>query len=331
LKSSTPRNFGTGLKDWEATTSKIQGRSFIQKISSGRAIMKRVIKKRWIGAGLVFSFCFLLSCSGLGKPQTSKFILLSSTIGPIDAGIVGLLENEFEKDTGIRVRHVGSGTGAALDIARKGNVDLVLVHAKSLEEKFVNEGFGTERIDLMYNDFVIVGPSDDPAGIKGIKLATEALRKISEKKATFISRGDKSGTHVAEMELWGKAGIKPSGSWYVVYEKGATGNVPTLRYTDEKSAYTVIDRATYLTLKTQIKLAVLVEKDEALLNYMSLITVNPQKFSKVNYGDVMVFVKWLTSPKKGQRIIRDFGKDKYGTSLFFPNSKEWRMAQGTKN
>jgi len=293
--------------------------------------MKRVIKKRWIGAGLVFSFCFLLSCSGLGKPQTSKFILLSSTIGPIDAGIVGLLENEFEKDTGIRVRHVGSGTGAALDIARKGNVDLVLVHAKSLEEKFVNEGFGTERIDLMYNDFVIVGPSDDPAGIKGIKLATEALRKISEKKATFISRGDKSGTHVAEMELWGKAGIKPSGSWYVVYEKGATGNVPTLRYTDEKSAYTVIDRATYLTLKTQIKLAVLVEKDEALLNYMSLITVNPQKFSKVNYGDVMVFVKWLTSPKKGQRIIRDFGKDKYGTSLFFPNSKEWRMAQGTKN
>jgi tungstate transport system substrate-binding protein len=133
------------------------------------------------------------------------------------------------------------------------------------------------------------------------------------------------------MELWGKAGIKPSGSWYVVYEKGATGNVPTLRYTDEKSAYTVIDRATYLTLKTQIKLAVLVEKDEALLNYMSLIPVNPQKFSKVNYGDVMVFVKWLTSPKKGQRIIRDFGKDKYGTPLFFPNSKEWRMAQGTKN
>jgi tungstate transport system substrate-binding protein len=293
--------------------------------------MKRVTKKRWISIGLMFSFCLLLSCSGLGKPQTSKFILLSSTIGPIDAGIVGLLENEFEKDTGIRVRHVGSGTGAALDIARKGNVDLVLVHAKSLEEKFVNEGFGTERIDLMYNDFVIVGPSDDPAGIKGMKLATEALRKISEKKATFISRGDKSGTHVAEMELWGKAGIKPSGSWYVVYEKGATGNVPTLRYTDEKSAYTVIDRATYLTLKTQIKLAVLVEKDEALLNYMSLIPVNPQKFSKVNYGDVMVFVKWLTSPKKGQRIIRDFGKDKYGTSLFFPNSKEWRMAQGTKN
>jgi len=293
--------------------------------------MKRVGKKRWIRIGLLFSLCFILSCSGLGKPQTSKFILLSSTIGPIDAGIVGLLEDEFEKDTGIRVRHVGSGTGAALDIARKGNVDLVLVHAKSLEEKFVNGGFGTERIDLMYNDFVIVGPPDDPAGIKGMKLATEALKRISEKKVTFISRGDKSGTHVAEMELWGKAGIKPSGSWYVIYEKGATGNVPTLRYTDEKNAYTVMDRATYLTLKNQIKLAVLVEKDGALLNYMTLIPVNPQKFPKVNYGDVMVFVKWLTSPEKGQKIIRDFGKEKYGTSLFFPNSKEWRISQGRKN
>ncbi len=256
---------------------------------------------------------------------------LSSTIGPIDAGIVGLLEDEFEKDTGIRVRHVGSGTGVALDIARKGNVDLVLVHAKSLEEKFVSEGYGTERIDLMYNDFVIVGPSNDPAGIKGMKLATEALKRISEKKVTFISRGDKSGTHVAEMQLWEKAGIKPSGSWYVIYEKGAMGNVPTLRYTDERSAYTVIDRATYLTLKNQIKLAILVEKDEALLNYMTLIPANPKKFPRANYEDAMVFVRWLTSPKKGQRIIKDFGKEKYGSALFFPNSKEWRSLQGKTN
>jgi len=294
-------------------------------------MMKRTSKNRWISVGLLLSFCFILSCAGLGKPQTNKFILLSSTIGPIDAGIVGALEDQFEKEAGIRVRHVGSGTGAALNIARKGNVDLVLVHAKSLEEKFVQEGFGTERIDLMYNDFLIVGPANDPAGIRGMKLATEALKKISEKKVTFISRGDKSGTHVSEMELWGKAGIKPSGSWYVIYEKGAMGNVPTLRYTDEKSAYTVIDRATYLTLKGQIKLDILVEKDEALLNYMTLIPVDPKKFPKVNYEDTMVFVKWLTSPKKGQRIIKDFGKDKYGSPLFFPNSKEWRIAQGIKN
>ncbi len=160
-----------------------------------------------------------LLCLLLASPswaQGRKFLLLSSTIGPIDSGIVDVLENEFEKETGIRVRHVGAGTGAALEIAKQGNVDLVLVHARSLEEKFVNEDFGTERIDLMYNDFVIMGPSDDPAGIKGMKKATEALKKISETKVSFISRGDKSGTHVAEMQLWEKAGIKPSGSWYVI-------------------------------------------------------------------------------------------------------------------
>lgn len=284
--------------------------------------------KKWLSLGLV---CLLLLFPSLTIAESSKFILLSSTIGPIDSGIIDILENGFEKETDIRVRHVGSGTGAALDIARKGNVDLVLVHAKSLEEKFVNEGYGTERIDLMYNDFVIVGPASDPAGIKGMKTATEALKRISEKKATFISRGDKSGTHVAEMQLWQKAGMKPSGSWYLIYEKGAMGNVPTLRYTDEVNAYTVIDRATYLTLKGQIKLDILVEKDEALLNYITLIPVSPQKFPKVNYGDVMVFVKWLTSPEKGQKIIRDFGKEKYGNSLFFPNSKEWRSLQGRKN
>jgi tungstate transport system substrate-binding protein len=319
------------LKGWEATTSKIQGKSFIQKIKSGRRKMKRKSKNRWISVGLLFSFCFILSCSGLGKPETSKFIFMASTIGPIDAGIVDALENAFEKDSGIRVRHVGAGTGATLKIAEKGNIDLVMVHAKSLEEKFVKEGFGTERIDLMYNDFVIVGPSSDPAGIKGMKLAIEALKKISEKKVTFISRGDKSGTHVAEMQLWEKAGIKPSGSWYVVYEKGAMGNAATLRYADEKQAYTFMDRATYLSLKNQIKIQILMEKDEAMLNYITLIPVNPQKFPKVNYQDTMAFVKWLTSPKKGQKIIRDFGKDKYGSPLFFPNSREWRNSRAQKN
>ena len=276
-------------------------------------------------------FCFAVSCARLRKPATNKSILLSSTIGPIDAGIVGALETEFEKETGIRVRHVGAGTGAALDIAKQGTVDLVMVHAKSLEEKFVQEGFGTERIDLMFNDFVIVGPPGGPAGIKGIKQATEALRVVSQKGVTFISRGDKSGTHVAEMELWQKAGIKPSGPWYVIYEKGSTGNVPTLRYTNEKSAYTVIDRATFLTIKDEVKLVVLVEKDEALLNFITLIPVNPKKFPRVNYADIMIFVSWLTSPGKGQKMIRDFGKDKYGSPLFFPNSKEWRVSQGSKN
>jgi len=131
-----------------------------------------------------------------------KFVFLSSTIGPIDSGIVSVLEDQFEKDTGIRVRHVGAGTGAALKLAEKGQIDLVMAHAKSLEEKFIADGFGTSRIPLMYNDFVIVGPAADPAAIRGGKSATEALKKIMAKGVKFISRGDKSGTHVAEMELW---------------------------------------------------------------------------------------------------------------------------------
>jgi tungstate transport system substrate-binding protein len=281
--------------------------------------------KKYIGK-LVMLFVLIWSSLALAA-NGDKFIFLSSTIGPVDSGIVGVLEDQFEKDTGIRVRHVGAGTGAALDIARKCEIDLVMVHAKSLEEKFIADGFGTERIPLMYNDFVIVGPPADPAGIKGTKTAAEALKKIMDSNSLFISRGDKSGTHIAEMELWGKAGIKPSGSWYAVYEKGAEGNAATLRYTDEKAAYTVIDRATYLSLKDQIKLGILVEGDEALLNFISLIQVNPAKCPKVNATDTKVFITWLTSPSKGQLIIRDFGKDKFGSPLFFPNSVEWHKAQ----
>jgi tungstate transport system substrate-binding protein len=282
--------------------------------------------RKWLCLGFLFLMCACAtSSSNVGN---TKFILVSSTIGPIDAGIVDVLETDFEKETGIRVRHVGSGTGAALNLARKGEIDLVMVHAKSLEEKFVAEGFGTERIALMYNDFVIVGPPNDPAGIKGMKSAGEALKKIAEKRVFFISRGDNSGTNVAELGLWKLADIKPSGSWYQVYEKGSAGNVATLEYANQKDAYTVIDRATFLTLKEKIKLVILVEKDKALLNYISLIPVNPKKFPKANYKDTMIFVKWLTSPDKGQKIIENFGKDKYGSPLFFPDSKEWKDAHG---
>lgn len=255
------------------------------------------------------------------------FILMASTIGPIDSGIVSALEDQFEKDTGIRVRHVGAGTGAALDLAKNGQIDLVMVHAKAFEEKFVQDGFGTERIPLMYNDFVIVGPADDPAGIKGLKSAIGALQLISGKGAMFISRGDNSGTHIAEKDLWTKTGINPVGSWYIVYEKGSLGNAPTLEYTDQKNAYTVIDRATYLALKNTIKLVILVEGDEALLNFISLIPVSPKKFTNVNYRDAMTFVQWLTALDKGQMIIANFGKDKYGAPLFFPNSDAWKKSR----
>jgi tungstate transport system substrate-binding protein len=288
-----------------------------------------MIRRWWIFLFLLvflFPACKTMDC--VGDSQDNKFVLLASTIGPIDAGIVGALEEGFEKETGIRVRHVGAGTGAALKMAEGGQFDLVLAHAKSLEEKFVKDGFGTQRIPLMYNDFVIVGPTADPAGIKGMKTAAEALKTIAAKGVTFITRGDKSGTHIAELDLWEKAGVKPAGSWYVTYEKGSTGNVPTLLYTDEKQAYTVIDRATHLSVGNKIKLPILVENDEVMLNFMSLIPVNPVKFPRVNAAAAMQFVAWMTAPEKGQMIIRDFGKEQYGAPMFFPNSDAWRKKMG---
>ena len=281
--------------------------------------------------GLLLAFLILmLALPGVSGAKEKNFILMASTIGPIDAGIVGALEAGFEQDTGILVRHVGAGTGAALDIARKCNIDLVMVHAKALEEKFITEGYGTERIPLMYNDFVIVGPASDPAGIKGMKTAREALKKIADAGMLFITRGDKSGTHIAEMDLWKAAGIKPSGPWYMTYEKGAEGNAPTLRFTDQKGAYTVIDRATVLAMKKDIKLEILVAGDEALLNRISLIPVNPQKCPRANLKETMIFVKWLTEPKKGQKIIQAFGVKEYGNPMFFPDSIPWRKSQAIK-
>jgi len=284
-----------------------------------------VMGKRLFAILLVVVFSMGIAACGT-QPASQKAsapavqLLLSSTIGPVDAGIVDAMENEFQKKTGIIVRHVGSGTGAALNLAKGGSVDLVLVHAKALEEKFVADGFGTKRIDLMYNDFVVMGPASDPAGIRGEKSIVQALKKLSQSKALFISRGDKSGTHVKELELWDKAGIQPLGDWYQVYEKGAEGNAKTLRYVNERQGYTIMDRATYITIKKELSLQVLVEKDELMLNYISLIPVNPQKFPNVHHEEAMKFIEWMISAE-GQKIIRDFGRDKYGEPLFFPNSE----------
>lgn len=272
---------------------------------------------------LTVSVMLLAACGLQNKTSKTdaghKQILMSSTIGPIDAGIVDALETAFQKKTGIVVRHVGAGTGATLKQAESGNFDVVMVHAKALEEKFVANGFGTKRYDLMYNDFVLVGPAEDPAQVKGEKSISAALKKIVESKPLFISRGDKSGTHIKEVELWQAAGLKPEGAWYRVYEKGAEGNAKTLKYVDEQKGYTIMDRATYITLKNDIKLQVLVEKDESMLNFISVIPVNPAKFPAVKNSEVMQFIEWMTS-EEGQKIIRDFGKDKYGEPLFFPNS-----------
>lgn len=276
-----------------------------------------------VGFSMVVLALMLTACghqpTAVKADTGCRQILLSSTIGPIDAGIVDALETAFQKKTGIVVRHVGAGTGAALKQAEKGNFDVVLVHARALEDKFIADGFGTKRYDVMYNDFVLLGPADDPAKVKGEKSIFAALKKIMDSKALFITRGDNSGTHIKEKELWQAAGIKPAGDWYRVYEKGAEGNSKTLKYVDEQRGYTIMDRATYITLKNDLKLQVLVEKDEAMLNYISLIPVNPAKFPAVRNSEALQFVEWVTS-EEGQRIIRDFGKDKYGEPLFFPNS-----------
>jgi tungstate transport system substrate-binding protein len=257
-------------------------------------------------------------------------VVLASTIGPIEAGVVGALEDRFEQDSGIRVRHVGAGTGEALKIAERGSIDLVLVHARALEEKFVEAGFGTERIPLMYNDFVIVGPAADPAGVRAAGSAGAALRAIAAKEAPFVSRGDKSGTHVAELELWSRAGLKPSGTWYSTYQKGSEGNASTLRFTAERQAYTVIDRATWLSIGSGLNLAILCEKDEALLNDISLIPVNPRRIPGANLEGATTFVRWLTAADKGQKVIERFGVEKYGAPLFFPDSREWKAAHTSK-
>jgi len=274
--------------------------------------------------------CFLtLICSltaltiAAEAPQPKK-IMLASTIGPIDAGIVGALEDAFTKKTGIMVEHTGAGTGQALKLAETGKYDLVLVHARALEEKFVADGFGTKRYDLMYNDFVIVGPASDPAKIKGMKDAAAALKAIAREQAPFVTRGDKSGTHVKELEVWKKAGVEPQGAWYQIFPEGAKGNAPTLAFTSEKQAYTIMDRATYITMKTRITLQVLVERDDILLNYITLIPVSSLKFPQVRHTETMQFVDWLQG-REAQTIIRDFGKDKYGEPLFFPNTPEGKI------
>jgi tungstate transport system substrate-binding protein len=272
---------------------------------------------------LLLVFLVVWAGTAPADPAQPKKIMLASTIGPIDAGIVGALEQAFFKKTGIAVEHTGAGTGQALKMAETGKYDLVLVHAKALEEKFVADGFGTKRYDLMYNDFVVLGSASDPARIKGMKDAATALRKIAQAQALFVTRGDKSGTHVKELEIWKKAGIEPQGSWYQVYPEGAKGNAATLAFANEQQAYIIMDRATYITLKPKITLQVLVERDEALLNYITLIPVNPARFPQVHHAETMQFVDWLQG-REAQLIIRDFGKDKYGEPLFFPNSAEGR-------
>ena len=259
--------------------------------------------------------------------QAAETLRISSTIGPVDAGMLPLLAETFTKETGIAVTIAKAGTGATLKKAESGSFDLVMVHARKLEDAFCAAGFGVDRRDVMYNDFVILGPAGDPAGIKGMKKVTEAVKKIAEAKVPFVSRGDKSGTHVKEMEIWAAAGIRPSGTWYEVWEGGAKGNKATTLYVNEKQAYTLMDRATWLTVKDEVSVVPLMEADPLMLNLIAVIRVNPEKFPDIHKDEALKFADWVVGDE-AQTLIRDFGKDKYGQPLFFPNSDQWNAKHG---
>jgi tungstate transport system substrate-binding protein len=248
-----------------------------------------------------------------------KSIIVSSTTSTQDSGLFGHILPIFKAKTGITVKVVSQGTGQALDTGRRGDADVVFVHAKAQEEKFVADGHGVKRYPVMYNDFVIVGPKSDPAGIKGTKDVAAALKKIKDKGAAFISRGDRSGTHSAELRLWKVAGIdieKDKGPWYKAIGQGMGA---TLNTASASNAYTLTDRATWIAFKNKRDLVIEVEGDKRLFNQYGIMLVNPAKHPHVKKDLGQQFIDWIVSPE-GQKAIADYKRN--GQPLFFPNATE---------
>jgi len=259
----------------------------------------------------IFFSGIVLILAGRGKkPQ----LTLATTTSVQDSGLLEVLLPPFETENRCRVKVIAVGTGQALRLAKDGNVDMILVHDPIREEVFVKEGYGVRRYNIMYNDFVIAGPEEDPADIKGGREGVGALNKIVASKSTFISRGDDSGTHRKERELWKVAGIEPCGSWYI---EAGTGMVGTLRIANERRAYTLTDRGTYLAHREELDLTILVEGDEILYNLYSIIPLSKEKYPHINYRLAMKLVGFITGVE-GQDIIRSYGQKEYGQPLFFP-------------
>jgi tungstate transport system substrate-binding protein len=246
-------------------------------------------------------------------------IRMASTTSTQNSGLFDYLLPIFEKKTGIKIDVVAVGTGASIEIGKRGDADVVFVHAKEQELAAVQEGFFVNRHDVMYNDFVVIGPPADPAKIKGIKSAADALKTIAASGSSFVSRGDKSGTHTKELSLWKKAGIEPAGQkWYL---EAGQGMEKTQRIADEKRAYTLTDRGTWLATKDKDRLdmAIVLEGDPVLFNQYGVMAVNPEKHKHAKYKEAMEFVNWIIS-KDGQATLAAF-KDKNGNALFIPNAK----------
>lgn len=264
----------------------------------------------------------LMACGGGGEPQVLR---LATTTSTEDSGLLGAILPDFEKKYNARVDVVAVGTGQAIALGEAGDADVILVHARSREDAFVEAGHGINRRDVMHNDFILVGPAADPAGVKGITKAADALAAIAAAEAPFASRGDDSGTHVKEMSLWEKAGITPvSGGWYSSLGQGMGD---TLTFANEAGAYTLTDRGTFLSMRQNLPNLVVVvggetiaeNVDPALLNPYGVIPVNPNKSSAINGDLAEKFAAWLTSPET-QKKIGEFGVDKFGSPLFYPDA-----------
>jgi tungstate transport system substrate-binding protein len=265
-------------------------------------------------------------------PQQPKVLRLATTTSTADTGLLDAIVPAFESQYGVRVDVVAVGTGQALALGASGDADVVLVHARAQEDKFVANGDGLERRDVMYNDFVIVGPAADPAGIAGTELAKDAFAKIAAKQAVFVSRGDKSGTNTKEMALWAAAGLTPTvdSPWYLSIGQGMG---ETLTFTNEKPGYTLTDRGTWLAQQANLRdLKLLVggpnvagNPDKSLLNPYGVIPVNPAKHPGVNFDLATDFANWITSVET-QQLISAFGQDKFGQPLFYASSDAWKAA-----
>jgi tungstate transport system substrate-binding protein len=269
------------------------------------------MERSWLALGLLLGS--LLAGAGAAGAQ-SRVVILSTTTSTQDSGLLDVLIPMFERQTGYSVKTISVGTGQALALAARGEADVTLAHAPALEKQYVGEGKMLNRRLVMYNDFVIIGPTEDPARVKGLPKATDALKRIAETKATFVSRGDKSGTHSLELFLWEAAGLTPSGSWYL---ESGQGMGQTLGIANERKAYTITDRATYLAFQKRITLLVLVERDRPLLNIYSVMEVNPANGPRVNAAGGKAVADFMVSPEV-QAVIRTFGVDRYGQPLFVP-------------
>jgi tungstate transport system substrate-binding protein len=268
-----------------------------------------------IAIGMLITFLGLLvATNGHAADAASRNVILSTTTSTQDSGLLDVLVPLFEKQSGYSVKTISVGTGQSLELAAKGDADVALVHAPSLERKYVADGKLHNRRLVMYNDFVIIGPKDDPAKIAKLNSAGAALKAIERASAPFISRGDNSGTHNLEKSLWKAAGIRPQGSWYI---ESGQGMGATLGIAQERNAYTITDRGTYLALQRRVTLPILVEGDRTLLNLYSVLEVNPGNGPRVNAVGGKAFADFMVSDQ-AQKLIKSFGVEKFGQPLFVP-------------